>query len=149
MRALIQRVTHAHVSVEGEVVGEIGPGLCVLIGITHTDGSEQVEKIAKKIAQLKILRNRDGDDEAKSRMSAEELQAPILLVSQFTLYADVRKGRKPSWSHAASGEIAQPLFNDLVAAVQSYGLPVSTGEFGAMMQVELVNDGPFTIWAEC
>ncbi|KTF04196.1 D-aminoacyl-tRNA deacylase [Trueperella bernardiae] len=145
MRAVIQRVKRASVTIEGQVVGQIGPGLCVLVGVTHGDGPAQIEKTARKIAQLKLLRAPDGSDDPAARVSAEESGAPVLLVSQFTLYADVRKGRKPSWSHAAGGEVAEPVFDAVVDAVRGYGLHVETGVFGAMMDVELVNDGPFTI----
>ncbi|MDK8602752.1 D-aminoacyl-tRNA deacylase [Trueperella bernardiae] len=148
MRAVIQRVKRASVTIEGQVVGQIGPGLCVLVGVTHGDGPAQIEKTARKIAQLKLLRAPDGSDDPAARVSAEESGAPVLLVSQFTLYADVRKGRKPSWSHAAGGEVAEPVFDAVVDAVRDYGLHVETGVFGAMMDVELVNDGPFTILVE-
>ncbi|WIM07604.1 D-aminoacyl-tRNA deacylase [Trueperella bernardiae] len=148
MRAVIQRVKRASVTIEGQVVGQIGPGLCVLVGVTHGDGPAQIEKTARKIAQLKLLRAPDGSDDPAARVSAEESGAPVLLVSQFTLYADVRKGRKPSWSHAAGGEVAEPVFDAVVDAVRGYGLHVETGLFGAMMDVELVNDGPFTILVE-
>jgi len=122
------------------VVGEINePGLLVLVGVTHTDGPEQVELTARKIAQLRILRD---------EKSAEELGAPVLIVSQFTLYGEVRKGRRPSWSNAAPGEVAEPIVNALVEAVRGYGIRVETGKFGAMMAVESVNDGPVTIWFE-
>ena len=110
--------------------------------------SAEIDKTARKIAQLKLLRGPDGSDDVGARVSAEESGAAVLLVSQFTLYADVRKGRKPSWSKAAGGDVAQPVFDQLVEAVRGYGLPVETGEFGAMMDVELVNDGPFTILVE-
>lgn len=149
MRALIQRVTRAKVTVAGAVVGEISePGLLVLVGVKNDDAAERaaIEKVSRKIAQLKILRGPDGDDDA--RQSAEEAGAPILMVSQFTLYADVRKGTKPGWSHAAPGPVAEPIFNALVEAVRARGLHVETGQFGAMMDVELVNDGPFTILVE-
>ncbi len=148
MRSVIQRVKRAKVTVGERVVGEIGPGLCVLVGVTHDDGSAEVEKTARKIAQLKLLRGPDGFDDVETRVSAEESGAPVLLVSQFTLYADVRKGRKPSWSKAAGADVAEPVFDQLVEAVRGYGVPVETGEFGAMMDVELVNDGPFTILFE-
>lgn len=148
MRAVIQRVKRASVTIEGQVVGQIGPGLCVLVGVTHGDGPAQIEKTARKIAQLKLLRAPDGSDDPAARVSAEESGAPVLLVSQFTLYADVRKGRKSSWSHAAGGEVAEPVFDAVVDAVRGYGLHVETGVFGAMMDVELVNDGPFTILVE-
>ncbi len=147
MRAVVQRVRRAQVRVAGDVVGEVGEGLCVLLGVTHGDGKPQIEKTARKIAQLRVLRGADGDDDA--RRSAEEAGASVLLVSQFTLYADVRKGRSPGWSHAAPGDVAEPV----VAAVaeelrKAYGLHVETGKFGAMMDVELVNDGPFTLLIE-
>ncbi|WP_216379082.1 D-aminoacyl-tRNA deacylase [Arcanobacterium phocae] len=145
MRAVIQRVKHASVTVEGRIVGQIGTGLAVLVGITHDDGSAQVAKLAKKIAQLKIMRDLEGSDDPKNRVSVADAGGSVLLVSQFTLYADARKGTKPSWSHAAPGPVAQPLFDQLVEAVGKYGLDVQTGEFGAMMDVELLNDGPFTI----
>ena len=153
MRAVIQRVKRAKVTVlDGSripiVTGEIGAGLCVLIGVAHGDGDKQVEKIARKIAQLKLLRAVDGSDDAPARQSAEEAGAPILAISQFTLYADVRKGTKPGWSHAAPRPVAEPIFDAVVAALRSRGLRVETGRFGAMMDVELVNDGPFTIIAE-
>lgn len=148
MRSVIQRVKRASVSVDGHVVGQIGAGLCVLVGVTHEDGPAEIDKTARKIAQLKLLRGPDGSDDVGARVSAEESGAAVLLVSQFTLYADVRKGRKPSWSKAAGGDVAQPVFDQLVEAVRAYGLPVETGEFGAMMDVELVNDGPFTILVE-
>lgn len=148
MRSVIQRVKRAQVTVDGRVVGQIGAGLCVLVGVTHDDGAPDVEKTARKIAQLRLLRGPDGSDDARERVSAEESGADVLLVSQFTLYADVRKGRNPSWSKAAGGEVAEPIFDELVDAVKGHGVPVQTGEFGAMMDVELVNDGPFTILFE-
>lgn len=156
MRAVIQRVKRASVTAysdddgvrEPRVVGEIGAGLAVLVGITHEDGEAQIEKVARKIAQLKILRSPDNSDDPAQRVSASEIGAPVLLVSQFTLYADVRKGTKPSWSHAAPGHVAEPMFDALVEAVRGHGLEVQTGSFGAMMDVELVNDGPFTILVE-
>lgn len=149
MRAVIQRVTRAQVSVEGEILGSIGTGLCVLVGATHGDGAAQTSKIARKIAQLRILRNIEGDDDPSRRVSAEESDAPILLISQFTLYADVRKGRKPGWSHAAPGPVAEPLVEDVARELrETYGLQVEEGKFGAMMEVQIVNDGPFTILVE-
>ncbi|WP_124038964.1 D-aminoacyl-tRNA deacylase [Neoactinobaculum massilliense] len=149
MRSIIQRVTRASVSIDGQKTAEIGPGLLVLLGVTHTDGPAQVEKTARKIAQLRILRAGDGGDSPKERRSAEEAGAPVLVVSQFTLYADVRKGRSPSWSHAAPGDVAEPIYEQVVAALRdTHGLEVSTGQFGADMAVELVNDGPFTLLVE-
>ncbi|MBR5950438.1 MAG: D-tyrosyl-tRNA(Tyr) deacylase, partial [Actinomycetaceae bacterium] len=120
----------------------------VLLGVTHDDGEPQIQKMARKIAELKILRDADGSDDGE-RVGACEVGAPILLVSQFTLYADVRKGRKPSWSKAASGKVAEPLVESVARELrEKYGLHVQTGSFGAMMDVELVNDGPFTIFVE-
>ena len=140
VRAVVQRVTRASVSVAGEVVGRIdGPGLLVLLGVTHEDGPEQVELVARKVAQLRILRGEE---------SAVDAGAPVLLVSQFTLYADTRKGRRPTWNAAAPGPVAQPLVEAVAVALRGYGLHVETGRFGADMAVELVNDGPTTILLE-
>ncbi|WP_195225811.1 D-aminoacyl-tRNA deacylase [Schaalia turicensis] len=140
MRAVIQRVTSASVSVDGQVVGAIDrQGLLVLLGVKRGDGAEQVATVARKIAELRIL----GDEQ-----SASELGAPILVVSQFTLYGDTRKGRRPSWVNAAPGDEAQPLVDAVVADLRGRGLEVATGEFGAMMEVSLVNDGPFTVLVE-
>ena len=140
MRAVIQRVTSASVSVDGQVVGAIDrPGLMVLLGVKRGDSAEQVATVARKIAELRIL----GDEQ-----SASELSAPTLVVSQFTLYGDTRKGRRPSWVNAAPGDEAQPLVDAVVADLRGRGLEVATGEFGAMMEVSLVNDGPFTVLVE-
>ena len=140
MRAVIQRVNRAAVRVDGEVVGEITrPGLMVLVGATHDDGPTQVATVARKIAELRIL---DGE------LSAADAGAPILVISQFTLYGDTRKGRRPSWAHAAPGEEAEPLVEAVVADLRGRGLHVETGQFGAMMEVSLVNDGPFTVLVE-
>ena len=140
MRAVVQRVTRACVSVGGEVVGAISrPGLVVLVGVTHDDGPVQVELIARKIAELRILRD---------ERAAAEVGAPVLVVSQFTLYADTRKGRRPTWNNAAPGPVAEPLVAAVVDALRVRGLEVATGAFGADMAVELVNDGPVTILLE-
>lgn len=140
MRAVVQRVTRAAVTVDGEVVGAIEePGLVVLVGATHDDGPAQVDLIARKVAELRILR----DEQA-----AVDVGAPVLVVSQFTLYADTRKGRRPTWNAAAPGPVAEPLVEAVVASLRERGLRVETGRFGAMMQVELVNDGPVTILLE-
>ncbi|MCI1674779.1 MAG: D-aminoacyl-tRNA deacylase [Ancrocorticia sp.] len=148
MRAVVQRVTRASVSVNGQIVGSIGTGLCVLLGVTHGDGQAQVEKVARKIAQQRILRD-PVNDGAAARVAAEECGAPILLISQFTLYADIRKGRRPGWSHAAPGDVAEPLVAAVARELRTtYGLHVEEGVFGAMMEVELVNDGPFTLLIE-
>lgn len=140
MRAVLQRVVRASVSVSGEVVGSIGrPGLVALVGVTHDDGPAQVELVARKIAELRILRD---------ERSVLDEGAPVLVVSQFTLYADTKKGRRPSWNGAAKGDVAEPLVEQVVAALRARGVEVATGVFGADMQVELVNDGPVTILVE-
>jgi D-tyrosyl-tRNA(Tyr) deacylase len=140
VRAVLQRVTRASVSVGGEVVGSIDrPGLVVLVGVTHDDGPAQVELVARKVAELRILRD---------ERSVLDEGAPVLVVSQFTLYADTKKGRRPSWNGAAKGDVAEPLVAEVVAALRAKGVEVATGVFGADMQVELVNDGPVTILVE-
>jgi len=140
MRAVVQRVTRASVTVDGIVVGSIdAPGLLVLVGVTPGDGPAQVELIARKVAELRILRD---------ERSAADAGAPILVVSQFTLYGDTRKGRRPTWNAAAPGPVAEPLVADVVAALRERSLRVETGVFGADMAVELVNDGPVTILLE-
>lgn len=137
MRAVLQRVTRAAVNVDGETVGAIDrPGLLALVGATHEDGPEQVATIARKIADLRILRG---------ELSVTDEQAPVLVVSQFTLYADVRKGRRPSWNGAAPGEVAEPLVDAVVADLRARGLEVATGRFGANMQIDMEADGPVTI----
>lgn len=137
MRAVLQRVTSAAVTVDGETVGAIDrPGLLVLVGITHTDGPAQVAKLAEKTANLRLL--------AGERSVLDE-GAPVLAVSQFTLYGDAKKGRRPSWSAAAPGPVSEPLFNDYVQALRDLGVAVETGRFGADMQVSLTNDGPVTL----
>ncbi len=137
MRAVLQRVTRAAVTVDGEVVGSIDePGLVVLVGVTHEDGREQVAAMARKVTDLRILRG---------ERSVGDTGAPVLVVSQFTLHADVRKGRRPSWNAAAPGEVAGPLVENLVTALRERGVTVATGRFGAMMEVELVGDGPVTL----
>jgi len=140
VRAVLQRVTRASVTVDGVVVGAIErPGLLVLVGATHDDGPAEVELIARKVADLRILRE---------EQSVLDAGAPVLVVSQFTLYADTRKGRRPSWSAAAPGGVAEPLVDAVVAALRSRGVEVATGVFGADMAVELVNDGPVTVLLE-
>lgn len=137
MRAVLQRVTQAKVSIDGVAVGVIDrPGLVALIGVTHDDGPAQVEVMARKIADLRIL--------AGERSVLDE-GAPVLVVSQFTLYADTSKGRRPSWNGAAPGPVAEPLVEQVVEALRAKGIEVATGRFGADMQVELTNDGPVTI----
>ncbi|WP_447924671.1 D-aminoacyl-tRNA deacylase [Georgenia muralis] len=137
MRAVLQRVTRAAVRVDGEVVGEVTrPGLVALVGVTHDDGAEQVERLARKIAELRILRG---------EASVADAAAPVLVVSQFTLYADVRKGRRPTWNAAAPGPVAEPLVDAVVSALRERGVEVATGRFGADMALELVGDGPVTV----
>lgn len=137
MRAVLQRVTEARVEVDGVVVGEITrAGLLALVGVAHADGAEQVERMARKIAELRILRD---------EKSVSDVGAPVLVVSQFTLHGDTRKGRRPSWSAAAPGSVAEPLIDDLVAALRRRGIEVATGRFGAMMAVTSTNDGPVTL----
>ena len=136
----MQRVTGASVAVDGEVVGAIDrPGLVVLVGVTHDDGPAQVETLARKIAELRILRD---------ERSALDAGAPVLVISQFTLYGNTRKGRRPSWTAAAPGPVAEPLVDAVVDALRERGLEVATGVFGANMQVSLVNDGPVTLVLE-
>lgn len=137
MRAVLQRVTQAKVSIDGVAVGVIDrPGLVALIGVTHDDGPAQVEVMARKIADLRIL---------GGERSVLDEGAPVLVVSQFTLYADTSKGRRPSWNGAAPGPVAEPLVEQVVEALRAKGIEVATGRFGADMQVELTNDGPVTI----
>lgn len=149
MRAVIQRVTSASVTVDGQVVGSLDlgdgrQGLVALIGATHDDTEATAAALADKIWRLRIL---DGDDE-RPEVSAADLDAPILVISQFTLYADTRKGRRPSWSAAAPGPVAEPLVDAVVAALRAAGATVATGVFGADMKVALVNDGPVTLILE-
>lgn len=146
MRVVLQRVSSARVEVEGAVVGDLGgPGLVALVGVTHGDGPTQVDWIARKIAGLRIFDGADGDDTPGAERSVAEAGLPVLVVSQFTLYADVRKGRRPSWSAAAPGSVAEPLVDALAAALRAQGLTVASGTFGAHMMVHLVNDGPVTL----
>lgn len=137
MRAVVQRVSQASVTVGGQIVGAIGePGLLVLAGVTHTDTKETAAKLASKLWQLRIL---DGEK------SCSDVGAPLLVISQFTLYADTRKGRRPSWQAAAPGSVAEPLVEALVWSLRALGARVETGVFGASMQVSLTNDGPITV----
>jgi D-aminoacyl-tRNA deacylase len=137
MRAVVQRVLSASVTVDGEVTGALArPGLLVLLGVTHTDGPEQVGWMARKIWGLRVLRE---------ERSASEVDAPILVVSQFTLYGDARKGRRPTWNAAAPGAISEPVYLDLCRALEDLGATVARGSFGADMQVASVNDGPVTL----
>jgi D-aminoacyl-tRNA deacylase len=142
MRVLVQRVSSARVSVDGQVVGAIAParqGLLAFVGVTHSDDIDKAQRLAEKLWQLRIL-----DDE----QSAADMSAPILVVSQFTLYANTVKGRRPTWSAAAPGAVAEPLVTAFVDALRQLGAQVETGVFGAHMQVELTNDGPVTVLLE-
>lgn len=143
MRAVVQRVRSATVSVDGQVVGSIGDGtrqgLCVLVGVTHDDTERTASRLATKVHELRIL-----DDER----SAAEAGASLLVISQFTLYGDTRKGRRPTWNAAAPGPVAEPLVDHVVAVLRERGAHVETGRFGADMQVALVNDGPVTVIVE-
>lgn len=136
MRAVLQRVSEASVTVEGRTVGEIGPGLLALVAASADDGEEQAIKMAGKIADLRIL---------PGETSVADTGAQVLVVSQFTLYGDTRKGRRPSWSAAARGEKAEPLVEKVAEVLRGRGITVAMGEFGADMKVALVNDGPFTV----
>jgi len=144
MRALLQRITHARVSVSGETIAECGPGLVVLLGVGHTDGEEQAAFLAQKIATLRIFEDQDG----KFNRSILDAGAEAIVVSQFTLYADARKGRRPSFTDAALPEVASPLVDRFVELLTAQGVPTQKGEFGAHMLVEIHNDGPVTIWLE-
>lgn len=140
MRAVVSRVTEASVTVDGEVVGALpGPGLLVLLGVSNDDDNADVDTMVRKIAELRILRD---------EQSAAGVGAPVLVVSQFTLMGSTTKGRRPSWSGAAPGDVAEPMVNAVVAGLRDRGLEVPTGVFGAMMQVHSVNDGPFTVLVE-
>lgn len=144
MRALIQRVEYAKVTVEDEIIGSIGPGLCVLVGVTHTDGAEESRKIAKKITKLRIF----DDSEGVMNLSPLDTSSEILVISQFTLYGDTSRGNRPSWINAAKPEHAEPLIEEIVKTLREEGLNVATGRFRAYMKVELVNDGPSTVMIE-
>ncbi|HET6762303.1 MAG TPA: D-aminoacyl-tRNA deacylase [Longimicrobiaceae bacterium] len=144
MRIVLQRVSRARVTVDGRVTGEIGTGLLLLVGFTHDDGEDQIAWMAEKVAGLRIF----ADDEGKMNRSVADAGGGILVVSQFTLYGDTRKGKRPSFIDAARPEVAIPLYERFVATLRATGLPVATGEFGAMMDVELLNDGPVTLVLE-
>ncbi|GHF02861.1 D-aminoacyl-tRNA deacylase [Streptomyces fumanus] len=140
MRAVVQRVDGASVVVDGETVGAIeGEGLCVLVGVTHDDTEEKAERLARKLWTLRVLHE---------ERSCSDTGAPLLVISQFTLYGDARKGRRPTWNAAAPGEVAEPLVEEVVARLRALGATVATGRFGAQMRVGLTNDGPFTVLLE-
>ena len=144
MRALLQRVTEASVSVEDETVGRVGPGLLVLLGIAKDDGEAEAVALAEKVARLRIFEGPGGHFDR----SLLEAGGAALVVSQFTLYGDTRRGRRPSFDQAAPASQAEPLVERFVQALRDLGAPVQTGRFGAMMRVSLVNDGPVTVMAE-
>lgn len=140
VRAVIQRVLRASVSVEGEVVGAIeGPGLLVYLGVTHDDGADEIAWMARKVWDLRLLRE---------EQSASDIGAPVLVVSQFTLYGDARKGRRPTWQAAAPGPVSEPAYDAVCAELERLGARVARGVFGADMRVESVNDGPVTLILE-
>jgi D-tyrosyl-tRNA(Tyr) deacylase len=141
MRAVVQRVTRARVTVDDQVVGEIGNGLVVLLGVAHDDTKADADYLAPKIASLRIFDDGDG----KMNLSVKEIEGGLLVVSQFTLYGDVRRGLRPSWSEAAPPEVAEPLYEYFVESSRKLVARVATGSFRKTMQVELVNDGPVTI----
>ena len=144
MRALIQRVTHASVCVDGQTTGKIDRGLLVFLGIGQGDGEAEVKTLADKIVHLRIFE----DEVGKMNRSLLDMRGEVLVVSQFTLYADTRKGRRPSFVEAAPPDLAIPLYERFKAAIAAYGLKVANGVFGANMQVSLLNDGPVTIWLD-
>lgn len=140
MRAVVQRVDGARVEVAGATVGEIvGEGLCVLVGVTHGDTAQQAAQLARKLWSVRIL---------QGEKSCSDTGAPLLVISQFTLYGDARKGRRPTWNAAAPGPVAEPLVDEVVAQLRALGARVETGRFGAEMKVSLTNDGPFTVFVE-
>ncbi len=144
MRLLIQRVSHASVIVEEQTISSIGKGLLILLGIGHDDGEEQVKFLAEKTANLRIFE----DEQGKTNLSILDVKGAAIVVSQFTLYANTSKGRRPSFIDAALPEVAEPLVNRFVELLRGHGVPTQTGKFGAHMAVEIHNDGPVTIWLE-
>lgn len=141
MRIVLQRVSRAAVRIDGRVAGAIERGFCVLVGFTHSDTAAEAEWMAEKVAGLRLFTDSDG----KMNLGLTDVGGALLVVSQFTLYGDARKGRRPSFIDAAHPEIAIPLYERFIAALRAGGLRVETGEFGAMMEVEILNDGPVTL----
>jgi D-tyrosyl-tRNA(Tyr) deacylase len=144
MRVVLQRVSKAAVRIDGRVVGSIGTGFCLLVGFTHSDTRAQVDWMADKVSGLRLF----SDAEGKMNLGLSDVSGAVLVVSQFTLYGDAEKGRRPSFIEAARPEVAVPLYEAFVAALGARGLEVATGRFGAMMQVDLINDGPVTLILE-
>jgi len=144
MRLLVQRVTSASVTVDGQVISKIGKGLLILLGIGHGDGDEQASFLAEKVANLRIFE----DEQGKTNLSVLDIKGEAIVISQFTLYADARKGRRPSFTDAALPEIAAPLVDRFVELLAGHGVPTQTGKFGEHMEVEIHNHGPVTIWLE-
>jgi D-tyrosyl-tRNA(Tyr) deacylase len=144
MRVLIQRVSQASVTVDQQVISKIGKGLLILLGVGHEDGEEQAGFLAEKVANLRIFEDEDG----KTNLSVLDVKGEAIVVSQFTLYADARKGRRPSFIDAAVPEVASPLVDRFIELLRGHGVPSQSGQFGAHMQVEIHNDGPVTIWLE-
>ena len=144
MRVVLQRVARASVTIDGNTVGEIGPGFCLLVGFSHTDTPAQVAWMAEKIVGLRLF----SDEEGKMNLGLAEAGGTLLVVSQFTLYGDASKGRRPSFIDAARPEVAIPLYLRFIADLRATGVTVATGEFGADMQVEILNDGPVTLLLE-
>jgi D-tyrosyl-tRNA(Tyr) deacylase len=144
VRALLQRTTGARVRVDGETVGEIGGGLVVLLGVGPTDDEATADALARRVTELRIF----DDEEGRTNLSLIEVGGAVLVVSQFTLYSDTRRGRRPGFTGAAAPELAERLYLRFAAALRDLGVEVATSRFGAVMAVELVNDGPFTIWLD-
>ena len=144
MRVLLQRVSKASVTVEGQTISSIGKGLLILLGVGHGDGEEQAKFLAEKIANLRVFE----DEQGKTNLSILDVNGEAIVVSQFTLYADTRKGRRPSFIGAALPEVAEPLVGRFAELLSGQGVPTQTGKFGAHMEVEIYNDGPVTIWLE-
>ncbi|KAA0276510.1 MAG: D-tyrosyl-tRNA(Tyr) deacylase [Chloroflexi bacterium] len=144
MRVLIQRVSKASVIVEGQTISSIGKGLLILLGVGHGDGEDSARFLAEKTANLRIFE----DEQGKTNLSVLDVKGEVIVVSQFTLYADTRKGRRPSFIDAALPDAAEPLVNRFVELLRSHGVPTQTGKFGAHMEVGIHNDGPVTIWLE-
>ncbi len=144
MRLLIQRVSRASVTVEGQTISKIGKGLLILLGVGHNDGEGQVQFLAEKVANLRIFE----DEQGKTNLSILDVKGEAIVVSQFTLYADTRKGRRPSFIDAALPDIAAPLVDRFIELLREHGVPTQAGQFGAHMEVEIHNDGPVTILLE-